>query len=165
MADTDEFRAYLAIDKHALDQELQEQPMLFFKISEAFVQAAAERDMLKEQLATVDARLDGEARRILDKSGDKYTEAMVKNAVQTDKKHEAGMKNYLAAKEQADVLAALKEAFHSRGYMLKDLCNLYVSNYYDEESFKDTRTTDFEYRKNRDHISRAREAKKPTDRT
>ena len=60
--DIEEFRNYLRIDKHQLDDELEAQSEMLFKISEASVQASAHRDMLKEQLATVDAELDGKHR-------------------------------------------------------------------------------------------------------
>src|ERR1700685_1251160 len=99
--DIAEFREYLKTDKHALDQELQEQPMLMFKVSEAFAHAASERDMLKEHVATADAKLDSEARRLFDKREEKYTEAMIKNAVQVDKKHEKATEEYFNAKEHA----------------------------------------------------------------
>lgn len=156
MINIDEFRSYLKIDKHSLDQELEEQPMLFFKISEAFVQAAAERDMLKEQLATVDAKLDAQVRN--DFADKKYTEAMVKNAVQTDKKHDAAMLKFLRAKEQADLLFALKDAFQTRSYMIRDLCSLYNANYFAEGSVKGSQETDrATYKTGRQRMAAGRE--------
>jgi len=156
VVDVDELRSYLKIDKHALDQELEEQPMLLFQISEAFVQAAAERDMLKEQLATTDANLDHAARE--DYGDQKYTEAMIKNEVQTNKKHDQGMLKFLKAKEQADLLFALKEAFQARGYMLRDLCSLYTANYFEESSARGTAGTDrATYKAGRERMARARE--------
>jgi len=155
--DIDEFRNYLKIDKHALDQELEEQPMLFFKISEAYIEAAAERDMLKEQMATVDAKLDSKVRQAFDTADEKYTEAMVKNSVQTDKKHEDAVTKYFEAKKQADLLLALKEAFQSRAYMLKDMCSLYTANYFEESSVRaDARTDRATYRMGRERIATAR---------
>ena len=141
VTDIAELKQYLRINKHRLDEELEEQPMLLFQISEAFVQASAERDMLKEQLATIDATLDGKARTKLERTQDKVTEAMVKNSVQTSADHEAASAAYLKAKNQADLLAALKEAFHSRGYMIRDHCTLYAANYYEQGSAKPTSNT------------------------
>jgi hypothetical protein len=155
MIKTDEYRQYLKINKHALDQELEEQPMLLFQISEAFVQAAAERDMLKEQLATTDAKLDAETRN--DLGDQKYTEAMVKNAVQTDKRHDGAMLRYLKAKEQTELLFALKEAFQTRSYMIRDLCSLYNANYFEEASVRGTGQTDrATYKTGRERIAEAR---------
>jgi hypothetical protein len=156
VVDVAEFRAYLKIDKHALDQELEEQPMLLFQISEAFVQAAAERDMLKEQLATVDAKLDNKIR--MDYGDSKYTEAMIKTEVQSNKTHEIATLKYLDAKKQADLLLALKEAFVSRGFMIRDLCGLYNANYFEEASVRGTGETNrATYSKGRQRIAEARE--------
>lgn len=141
MTEIDELRNYLKIDKHKLDEELEEQPMLLFQISEAYVQAAAERDMLKEALATTDAKLDKKAREYLDKREEKVTEAMVKNFVLTDKEHEKATQAYFDAKNQADLLFALKEAFQSRGYFLRDLATLYTANYYEQGVAKPTNAT------------------------
>jgi hypothetical protein len=141
VTDIEELRQYLKIDKHRLDEELEEQPMLLFQISEAYVQAGAERDMLKEQLATIDAKADAKARTKLDRISEKVTEAMVKNAVQTSTEHETASAAYLKAKEQADLLFALKEAFQSRGYFLRDLASLYAANYYEQGSAKPTNNT------------------------
>jgi hypothetical protein len=136
----DELKGYLKIDKNRLDEELEEQPMLLFKISEAYVQAAAERDMLKEALATTDAKLDRKARESLERSEEKVTEAMVKNWVQTDKEHATATRAYLDAKQQAELLVALRDAFQSRGYFLRDLATLYTANYYEQGSAKPTNT-------------------------
>ena len=129
--------------------------MLLFQISEAFVQAAAERDMLKEQLATTDAKLDGDIRSDL---GDiKFTEAVVKNQVQMHKKHDQAMLKYLDAKRQADLLFHLKEAFQTRSYMIRDLCSLYNANYFEEALAKGTGSTDrATYKAGRDRMAAAR---------
>ena len=154
----DELKEYLKINKHRLDEELEEQPMLLFQISEAYVAAAAQRDALKEELATVDAKLDHEGRIDLDRKLDKVTEAMVKNYVQTNKKHEAATMAYFAAKQQADLLSALKESFQSRGFMIRDLCSLYTANYYEQSSVKPTndanRTTYSMARQKRDKAAK-----------
>lgn len=139
--DIDELRGYLAIDKHQLDQELEEHPVLLFKISEAYVQAAAHRDMLKEKLATVDAELFDKHRRKPVKDKERVTDTTIKTSVQADKDHEKASNAYLTAKNKADMLLALKEAFQSRGFMIRDLCSLFTSNYYESESVRPTGNT------------------------
>lgn len=134
----EDLRQYLKIDKHALDDELVKHPSLFFKVAEAMTEAVAERDLLKEELAYTDAELDKQVRIIL---GDKATEAKVKGQVAIHKDHVYATSRYLEAKKQADMLAALKEAFHNRGYMLRDLAQLYVNNYYSTDSVRTTPTT------------------------
>lgn len=154
----DELKGYLKIDKNRLDEELEEQPMLLFKISEAYVQAAAERDAAKEHLATVDAKLDKKARETLGRSEEKVTEAMVKNYVQMSDAHDVATKDYFAVKNQAELLSALKDAFHSRGYMIRDLCTLYAANYYEQGSARPTdnsnRATYSMKRQNRERLHR-----------
>ena len=138
----DALRAGLKIDKLALDEELIRQPSLFYEVSEAVTAAIAHRDFLKDELASIDAALDGVARAKLDKMHDKVTEAMVKGFIQTNPKHEKAFADYCKAKTEADQLLALKEAFHQRSYMLRELCSLFVANYYERSSYNSTRATD-----------------------
>ena len=133
MSKIEEFKKYLRIDKLSLDEELVQQPALFYDISEAYVALAAIRDGLKEQLATVDARLDTAVRVRLEKTG-KVTEAMVKNAIQLDDLHIAASDDYNRAKQAADEMSSLKEAFHQRAYMLRELCGLFTANYFERNS-------------------------------
>ena len=146
----EQLRSKLLIDKHNLDDELIHQPMLLFEVSDGAIEASAERDLRKEELAMVDARLDTEVRRDLSISGEKFTEAMVKSGVLLHKDHQAASDAFYAAKERADTLGALKEAFQQRGYMLRDLASLAVANYYEYSSVQGTSSTDTSaYIKNR----------------
>ncbi len=155
-----EFRDNLKIDKFALDDELMEQSMLLFQVSEAFVEAAALRDTCKEKAALVDAQLDSKIRTDAENSETRITEGDVKAQVQSDPKHEKAVKAYLAAKREADVLSALKEAFQQRGYMLRDLCSLHVANYYEQNSVRGTAATDtVAYNKRREILAEARARK------
>ena len=134
MITLEELKEHLAINKTKLDDEVSNQPMLFFEVSEAYVEAAAERDACKEELTSIDATLDGEVRAALAKSEDKVTEAMVKNSVQSHSKHQDAFDTYMAAKTKADLLLALKEAFAQRNYMLKELAHLFVASYFEQTS-------------------------------
>lgn len=156
MLKIDEFRGYLAIDKAALDDEIIQQPSLFFRVCEEYVVAAAERDALKEQLSYVDAQLDAEVRRRLEREDAKATEAMVKAQVQTHGDHEAAFTEFVEAKKKADVLSALKEAFHMRGYMLRDLASLTIANYYGETSIKGHAVDTAVYKRQRQRLAEGR---------
>ena len=86
------------------------------------------------------------------------TEAMIKTEVQSNKTHEIATLKYLDAKKQADLLLALKEAFVSRGFMIRDLCGLYNANYFEEASVRGTGETNrATYSKGRQRIAEARE--------
>lgn len=150
-----ELKELLAINKGNLDEEVSRQPMLFFEVSEAYVHAAAERDACKEELTSIDAELDGTVRAALAKK-EKVTEAMVKNAVQSHQKHQDAFDTYMQAKTKADLLSALKEAFSQRGYMLRDLAQLFMASYYEQTSVGTTNLERAKYNKNRERLADAR---------
>lgn len=155
-----EFKKYLEIDRNALDEELAHQPQLFFTVSEAYVEAAAMRDELKEKLATTDAELDNLVRIDLEQSQSKVTEAIVKNAIQSHPAHKAASDAYLAAKKEADVLLAMKDSFYQRASMIRDLSSLYIANYYDSSSTKGTSATDSAtYKRQRERLAEARQTR------
>jgi hypothetical protein len=155
----DEFKALLAINKATLDDEVSKQPMLYFEVSEAYVDAAAVRDACKEELTSIDATLDGEVRLALGRKEEKVTEAMVKNAVQTHQKHQDAFDTYMSAKNKADLLAALKDAFSQRSYMLRDLIQLYMTSYYEKTSMGGDSLDKAKYQKNRERLAEARAAR------
>jgi hypothetical protein len=152
----DEYRNYLVIDKHKLDDELKHQASLFYTISEACMQAIAERDYLKEMLARADADCDADIRNAF--KDEKITEAMVKNEILGQKTHKKAFDDWLVAKTKADQLEALKEAFRQRGFMLRDLCQLHVSQYYGDISVQGTNATDTaRYNERRERLRAGRE--------
>lgn len=154
MISIEEFKGYLSIDKNALDTEITQHPELLFKVSEAYAEAAALRDAKKEELAEIDAELDSEIRE--EAKDEKVTEAIVRNRIQVHPFHAAAFKVYLESKQQADVFSALKEAFSSRGYMLRDLVALFATNYYEQGSVKGSITDDAVYRQRRQTLADAR---------
>ena len=157
MTDIEKLKTQLAIDKFSLDEEVSNQPMQFFSVAEAYEDAVAERDYLKEQLATVEADLDGQTRNKLEKMVDKVTEAMVKSEIQLSKRRQEAYAKYLQAKTAAGKLSALKEAFTSRGHMLRDLASLYVASYFEQTSVQGTSSTDkVQYDKRREQLANAR---------
>jgi hypothetical protein len=157
----DEFREYLKVDKHHLDDELVQHSMLFFRVAESYVRAAAKRDELKEELALIDAELDGKMRKRAEDDGEKVTEAMIKGMIITHKDHIQASEAYQAAKTEADMLGALKESFQTRGYLLRDLCQLYTAQYFDANSVKADANTDraiYEGRRKRIALERGKQA-------
>lgn len=121
-----EFRAYLAIDKSALDDALQQQADLYFQVSQEYALALSLRDEAKETLARVDAGLSFSFRQ----REEKATESKVKDQVAKDVQHAMSYSDYLAKKTRADVLFSLQESFSQRGYAIRYLCNLYQATYF-----------------------------------
>lgn len=154
--DLEEFAGYLKISKSLLDDEIVQQPSLFYEVSSAYVDAVAERDALKEQLTLADAKLDGEVRERAEKDDEKVTEAIVRNRIQTHKKHEAAFAAYMQAKTQADKLQAMKESMASRAYMLRDLVQLHMANYFETSSVKDQRADRMVYQGRRERLAEGR---------
>lgn len=136
--DLEQFRKYLQIDKNALDTAVMQQPTLLDEVSEAYEEAVSERDALKEELAIIDAQLDCEIRA----KNNKATESAIKALVLLHPSHREGFTQWIEAKEYAGKLGALRDAFKDRSYMLRELGNLYVSNYFQQTSVKPTQATD-----------------------
>lgn len=153
---------YLTIEKLALDDEVINQPTLFYMVSEQLTLAMAERDAAKENLANVDASLYSKWRLKLSKiKNSRVTDAEVNNQVQCSQEHEEAFNQFLTAKTQAEKLIALKEAFQQRSYMLRDLVALYTANYFEDSSLKPTKAQEAsQYKSNRIRVALAREAKK-----
>lgn len=150
----------LLINKHGLDDEFIQQPSLFFEVSETYVLAVSTRDALKEELATVDAELDGVMRKAAEKRSERITEPQVKMAIQSHPKHTSASNNYLEAKEAAALLEALKESFSQRSYMLRDLASLYVANYYEQSSMQGTNSSEkVQYQQRRQKLADARQGR------
>lgn len=154
MIDIREFKGYLKIDKGALDNELMHQPELLFAVSEAYAEASAHRDAMKEALAMADAGLDARIREQFKAT----TEAQVKSKIQVDEQHAARFSAYLTAKFEADQLAALKESFTQRGYMLRDLCQLHTTGYFESNAVRSDANSDaVAYKKRRERVALARD--------
>jgi len=135
----DEFKKYLIIDKHQLDDEIVKQAQLFYTVAEAHAEAVAERDAAKELLAEADAIIDRDLRK---KAGEKLTEPAIKHRVQMDTRHVQATNQYFDAKLKAEKLNALREAFKDRSFMLRELAGLFQTSYYDASTLKPTGATD-----------------------
>ena len=126
-----ELKNHLIINAQNLDDELIKQPSLFYMIGESYVEAIAIRDTKDEELSAIDAELDAQIRLSNDS---KLTEPKIKNMVKLHPKHQEAFVAYNEAKLMSDRLGAMKEAFHQRGSMLKELAQLAISNLYETAS-------------------------------
>lgn len=135
---TEDLKQYLIIDKLALDDELIQQASLHQEAGDAWADAVAKRDELKEQLAVIGAELDKHIRAT--QSG--ATEGKIKNLITSDPSHIKATNYYLRAKHNADKLAILKESFEQRNKALENLAKLYLGNYFVRDSVRATPTTD-----------------------
>ena len=141
----------LLINKSELDEELVKQAALFYSASESYVDAAAMRDTKKEELATVDAELDAEMRL----GNEKVTEARIKSMIQTHPRHQEAFVAYNEAKLLADRAGVLKEAWHQRSFMLRELVEIHMSSFYMPDAIKST-ASELAYERQRESVARAR---------
>lgn len=153
----DEFRRYLAIDKTKLDDEIVQQPSLFYAVSEALAAVIAIRDSLKEDLIQVDTEIAKEVRQRI---GEKATDTRVKAEVSLDLDHQKAYAEWLKAKTEADKLEGLKESFKQRSYSLRALAELYKANFFEASTIRPSAEADRAvYENRRARLAAGREAK------
>lgn len=134
MKNVSDYREALIINKHNLDLELTRQPELFFEVAEAYTEAASMRDALYENTKNTDSSVNMEIREDYANKGTKITEAQITALVQTHPDHVQAYEDYLNAKRTAEEFSALKDAFHQRSSMLRDLVQLYATGYFERTS-------------------------------
>lgn len=120
----------LQIDEHALDDALVTQPDFFYRVSKQLAMVVSKRDAAKQALAEEEARCDAQFRKDALDNKEKLTETEIKNMIRLDREVKALSTGMLKLNREVGELTALKEAFQQRSYVLKDLVNLYIANYY-----------------------------------
>lgn len=124
-----ELKSRLAIDKNNIDQEVIEQPELYYHAAEQAAMATSEYDAKKEESKRVFAEVYSEYRTESESIGKKATEASLNAQVEIDTRVVQIKEELTKALLNKETSAALKEAFIQRGYMLKELCSMYVSGF------------------------------------
>jgi hypothetical protein len=120
------FRGELEIDRSDLESCLQNQAGLFYDIASAQVQAAAIRDAAKLDMDELHASLDKEIREAAAVNEEKTTETGIANAIKNEQRMQKAQRAHLDAKTEAEEWGAMKEAFHQRSYMLRELVALEI---------------------------------------
>lgn len=130
----EELEPGLQIDEHALDEALQEQPDLFYRVSKDLALLTSRRDAAKQNVSEVEAQVDLEVRSGAAKRDEKIPEREVDAQKRLHPKVKAAVAQMLQLNSAVGQLAALKEAFQQRSWVLKDLVGLYIANYYSDKS-------------------------------
>lgn len=120
-------RSGLAINRDDLQSCLIDQPGAFYRVAAAYTRAAAQRDAAKLDLEDGSAKLALDIRVAAVKAEEKMTEAQLQQKLQIAPKIQELNRGFLKAKTEADDWLALKEAFHQRSFMLRELVSLYVT--------------------------------------
>jgi hypothetical protein len=121
------YRRKLAIDRDDLDLCLQEQPELFYQVSEGQVLANASRDATKLMLEEAEAAEDDRLRTQAAKHAEKITEPEIKRAIKQAPEVKRLGQEYLEFKTLAARWGVLKESYEQRSYMLKELVSTHLS--------------------------------------
>lgn len=124
------YRDALAIDKHALDSELEEQPALYMDVCEQVVLAASKRDSSKDAMDRALSVASQAIRAEIQKLGVKMTESDIKEKASTNEDYVAAVSRYHEAKKDYDLWANMQSSFDMRGKMLRELGSLYIAGYW-----------------------------------
>lgn len=129
--DNDEFKKDLAIDPNQLDVEAGMQGELFFKWSEAYVDARHEFDMAKLQLEVLEAEMGSKIR--LDPKAHgltKSTEAAIKEAIIASPDYEDAYLKFIRARTNYSLLEKAVNALEQKKRMIECLVTLHGQQYF-----------------------------------
>lgn len=124
-----ELEKLLGIDQNALELSLLVQPEAYYRVAKALVHETSRRDAAKQLLAETESRVDLEIRDAWE-SNERIREGEVESQKRLDKRVNTALLQLSKLTQSVNELTALKEAFQQRSYVLKDLCALYIANYY-----------------------------------
>lgn len=136
MEKLDEFQAMLMIDHNQLDVELCRQPSIFMEVGSNAVYAGAVVETLKGDLKEAEAKIGLILRAEFEDKGKKVTEAIITASVATQKhivKHREKLGDALLTYQEWQ---CLRDAFMQRGFILRDLAQLYIAGYFSSDSVK-----------------------------
>lgn len=128
-----EYERDLYIDESALDVEWIGQPQLMLKYSREYAKAEREVARMKEKISVKRAKLDKEIRIEPEKFGlsdVKITEAVVNNAIITDKEFQKLTEDLIEANYEVNMLKGAVDAVKQRKDALQDLVKLHGQQYF-----------------------------------
>lgn len=129
-AEIAEFEPELKIDKYRLDDEIAKQADLYHRVSAGYAEAASWRDRAKHELSMTEADAAQEVRTEIAETGEKVTEAGVKEQLTLKKQVVAARRLHISWERLAEEWRGLQVAFDQKSKMLRDMSQLYVSGYF-----------------------------------
>jgi|PlaIllAssembly_1097288.scaffolds.fasta_scaffold00376_8 hypothetical protein len=118
----------LVLDKHTLDDTIEEHSLLFDKVAEMAANSASLRDELKRRMEEVYAKRARYYRSTT--TQERVTEGRIAEATELDPEYMKVKDQYYAEKENAALWQAKKESYSQRSHMIRDLCDLYSAGYF-----------------------------------
>jgi hypothetical protein len=132
------FEGLLSIDKFNLDEEVVGQPSLFNDVAKRSARANAVAAEAKDRIKEVEAQLASRVRIEAEALNERLTDAGAKARVDAHPERKAVIKAYIDANEAAERWAGLRESFSNRGFMIRDLGQLWMGGYFQRNSIGST---------------------------
>lgn len=131
LTDFERLERGLLFDQDDLDQVLIRQPQLFYEVGKQVANLTSQRDAWKQQLAEEEAKADARIRYEMSQDEDnKLREGEIKGKVLLSREVMATNKLLMECNKALGQWTALRDAYVQRAYILKDLANLYATNYF-----------------------------------
>ena len=125
----------LAINLQNLHRDIAEHPAYYAEIAEIGAEAKAAMHAAKANKDVIDAEVASEIRSNPEKFGlTKVTEASIKEALTMDSRVRSAQSMFLGAQENSEMIAVLVNAFEHRRSMLNNEVQLYIANYWTENT-------------------------------
>ncbi len=129
----------LAFSPHELDKAVLQHSILYQKVHENYAIACSERDGLKKLLEEVYAQVSLKIREQANMEGKKLTEDLVKQMTLLDSDYQVVTTSWLDSKLDSELWGALKESYSSRGYMIKEIADLWMASYFATTSISNSK--------------------------
>lgn len=127
------FRSKLKIDTDALDQALSEHPFCLQEVGEKYNHYTSLRDEAKEEMERKASQLALDIRERQGK-GERITNDEVNARVSLEPSYLRAYAKYFELSKETALWLTLRESFLSRGYMLRELCGLFATQYWTKNS-------------------------------
>lgn len=131
---------YLLIDKYNLDSGLVEQASVYHKIGNGYADAMSYRDQARAELDQVKAECDKFIRADAVLANERITEAQVTAKILEETQYQTANNEYLEWKMVTEKWSVLRDSFNQRAYALRDLCQLWMANYYADTAIAEARS-------------------------
>lgn len=145
----DDYRRKLRVNKHTLDDELEEQPDIMDRISRKIVELNSKAQEQKDELAKTEGRLAEDVKEADPKLSLPVIDSKVKRAPERIR----AWQRYQQSRAELEEWQGLLEAWKQKGYSIKTLADLYAANYF---SVNSTTMTDRQKRRHDDDPGEAR---------
>jgi hypothetical protein len=133
-----ELEAGLKIDPHALEHVCRDHPELFYHVAKRLALLISQRDEAKQKLKELCAEVDAEIRQEAHETNQKLREGDIESQVLLTPAVQDANKQLADYEKELGEMLALKEAYQSRSFALRDLVQLHLANYYGSDMERPT---------------------------